>query len=171
MGMGAGVGVSAGGMEHVAVMVEGDTATGKVNSSACLLQAARWVDGALSSRQQGGVTGTQTIGTRRKADELLTRHMHNTSSQLLLRWRRPDEEVEGGEDEDDNQDRFVATSFVEVRRRSSSILPHHLCSTSILFFSRAGAAAGSWLKNQSTPSPPLKGFPVFFFGFYVAPYE
>ena len=113
----------------MAMMVEGDTAAG-VNSSACLLQVARWVDSALSSRQQGGAPGMQTMRMRQTADELLARHMHNTSSQLLLRWRRPDDEVEEGEaeDVDEDEDRLVATSFVEVRRRSSTILPHHWCS-------------------------------------------
>lgn len=93
--------------------------------SACMLQTARWVADAISQqpavtmmRQNDfGVAATQPKA-RREAERLLARHLPNTASQLLLRWRR-DKNVDGEDSDEEEEQREgepPATSFLEVWR-------------------------------------------------------
>lgn len=91
---------------------DGNVSEGGNGTAPCLLRVARWVDGALSTQYSSAVRTmpARREGKRRKAEKLLARHLSNTSSELLLRWRHVDKD--NVEDEDD--DRPAATSFLEV---------------------------------------------------------
>jgi len=92
---------------------DGNVSGGGNGTAPCLLRVARWVDGALSTQYSSAVRTmpARREGKRRKAEKLLARHLSNTSSELLLRWRHVDKD---NVEDDEDDDRPAATSFLEV---------------------------------------------------------
>lgn len=99
-------------------------------AAACMLRTARWVADAISrqpalammrrnEKKKIGVAATHR-NARREAERLLAKHLPNTASLLLLRWRR-DDDVDGEESTEEEEGASgeggaPSTSFLEVWR-------------------------------------------------------
>lgn len=112
------------GGDHASGVKKQDAASA---ASACMLRTARWVADAISRqpalammrRNDIGVAATQR-NARREAERLLAKHLPNTASLLLLRWRR-DDDVDGEESTEEEEGASgeggaPSTSFLEVWR-------------------------------------------------------